>query len=411
MSITREARTNIGLIVGCQAVHFLTLGGLALFLPLIREDLGISFAQAGLLSGAATLTYALGQVPAGYLADRLGPRRLFLAGLAGWSFFTLVLTLLHAYWAALLALLIGGAFRALVFAPGMTVLASWFPKERRATAMSLFMVGGFAGTAILGLLGPLLVQHLGWRTTFGLFAAAGLAGALVYWMRASDRGATPGVARLGAGEAAALVRQPILWVCSALQFVRFSVVTAFALWLPSLLLTDRGFSLVGAGLVLAMSAALSAPANALGGYLSDRLRNPPLVIGASLAILACTSMLLVTVEALFALLMVVAMTSIFMQFYFGSLFLVPVEVLGARTAGTVTGISNLFANLGGLTTAYALGAVKDVTGSFTWGFVGIGMLCVSGVALSIVLAGMRKHALARGEAKRASIDKLVPRLR
>jgi sugar phosphate permease len=86
--------------------------------------------------------------------------------------------------------------------------------------------------------------------------------------------------------------------------------------------------------------------------------------------------------------------SIFVQFYFGPLFLVPMEVLGQRIAGTATGFSNLFANMGGFVTAYALGVVKDKTGSFTWGFFGISVACLAGVALAVVLGRMRTRALA-----------------
>lgn len=56
---------------------------IALFLPLIREDVDITFSQAGTLAAANTLVYALMQIPAGYLADRLGPKRLFIVGLLG----------------------------------------------------------------------------------------------------------------------------------------------------------------------------------------------------------------------------------------------------------------------------------------------------------------------------------------
>jgi sugar phosphate permease len=141
---------------------------------------------------------------------------------------------------------------------------------------------------------------------------------------------------------------------------------------------------------------------------SDRLGNPPLVIGGSLAILAVTSTLLVTVDSIPLLLLVIAVNSVFLQFYFGPLFFVPMEVLGQRTAGIATGFSNLFANAGGLMTAYALGAVKDSAGTFTWGFLGISVLCAIGVVLSVILARMRNKALAaqralqgQGEAVRA----------
>jgi sugar phosphate permease len=145
---------------------------------------------------------------------------------------------------------------------------------------------------------------------------------------------------------------------------------------------------------MAMSAALMAPSNTLGGYVSDRLRNPPLVIGSALAILACTSALLAVVESIPLLLLVIAVNSIFLQFYFGPLFVVPMEALGPRFAGSATGFGNLFANIGGLSTAYALGVVKDQAGSFSWGFLGVSGVCLAGVALAVVLARMRRITVA-----------------
>ena len=100
------------------------------------------------------------------------------------------------------------------------------------------------------------------------------------------------------------------------------------------------------------------------------------------------------VHSIPALLVVVAINSIFLQFYFGALFFVPIEVFGQRIAGISTGFSNLFANVGALTFTYALGVVKDKAGTFTWAFVGISAACAIGVLLAFVLARVRKRALA-----------------
>jgi len=256
------------------------------------------------------------------------------------------------------------------------------------------MVGGFAGTIVLSLAGPLLTAMYGWRAAFMFFAALGIVAALIYQRMAREKPRTHAPQPLALADIAQLFHQPIMWVCGGLQFVRFAVVTAYIFWLPSLLVVDRGFSVQTAGLIIAMSAAFTAPSNTLGGYVSDRLRNPPLVIGGALAVLAGTAALLVAVESVPLLLAVIAVNSIFLQFYFGSLFLVPMEVLGPRTAGTATGVSNLFANIGGFLTAFALGVVKDQSGSFTWGFIGISVVCLVGIALAVVLARMRTRALA-----------------
>lgn len=392
-SMSRDGITTVGLVVLCQVAHFLTLAAIPLLLPMIRDDLQISFTQAGMLSAAGMLSYAFAQIPAGYLSDRFGPRRPFLIGLFAWSLLSLSFGLIHAFWLALINLFIAGFFRALLFAPGLALLASWFPEQRRATAMSLFTLGVAGGSILLSLAGPVLSEVYGWRATFILFAGVGLGTACLFGAFAKDKPRSQKRNPISASDFLEIARFPILWVCSWLQFVRFAVVMGFNFWLPSFLVADRGLSLPAAGLVMAMSAALTAPANTLGAYVSDRLRNPPLVIGGALAVLACASALLPAVESLPMLLAVIAVYSSFLGFYFGPLFLVPAEVLGSRVAGTTIGFANLFANIGGLVSVYALGAVKDHTGSFALGFVGISVACLAGFVLAVILARMRSSAL------------------
>ena len=390
---------TVGLVILCQVTHFLTLAALPLLLPVIREDLAINFTQAGVLSASGILSYALAQVPAGYLSDRIGPRRLFFTGLLGWSILSLSLGLIHVFWLAVANQFIAGAFRALLFAPGLALLASLFPPQRRATAMSLFLMGSTCGTILLSLSGPWLTARYGWRPAFMLFAAAGIAAAVLFGAFARDKPQRRGSQPVAAADIVRLARFPIMWVCSGLQLVRFSIVMGLAFWLPSFLVADRGMSIAQAGLVMAMSAAVSAPSTTLGAYVSDRLGNPPLVIGASLAALAGASALLPGVESIPLLLLVIALYSVFQGFYFGPLFLVPMEVLGHRVAGTATGFANLFANIGGFATVYTLGWIKDSTGSFTWGFAGISAAAVAGIVLSGALARMRRRALAAGAAR------------
>jgi nitrate/nitrite transporter NarK len=385
----RGAALTVTLVVICQGFNMLTVGGIALFLPLIREDLGMSFAQAGLLSALSTFTYALGQIPAGLLADRFGPKRLFFLGILGSTLLSLNFSTLHTYAGAIANQIASGAFRALIFAPGLSLVASWFPPDRKATAMGVYVIGGVSGNVLLSLVGPFLAVRYGWRPTFMGFAVLGVSMAFVYLALGKER---PSGQRQPVGilEVFHLFRYPIMWVCAGIQFIRFAVTTSFNFWLPSLLVSDRGLSLETAGLVTAMGALLTAAANPVGGYVSDRLRNPPLVIGASLAVLALTSGLLVAVDSIPLLVLVIALNSVFLQFYFGPLFSVPLEVLGSRVAGMSAGFSNMFANLGALTFAYALGVIKDASGAFKWGFVATGAVCLVGVGLAFVLARLRR---------------------
>jgi nitrate/nitrite transporter NarK len=140
-----------------------------------------------------------------------------------------------------------------------------------------------------------------------------------------------------------------------------------------------------------MGAALTAPSNFLGGYLSDRVNRPLAVIGGALVVLAATTLLLPRVHSIALLLAVIAVNAVTMQLYFGPLFALPVEMFGARSAGLVSGFGNFFANLGGFTFVYVLGAIKDATGSFQSGFSALSGACLVSLAATAYLSRLRSR--------------------
>ena len=390
----RGRTLTVGLIVACQSTQAIAFGAIALFLPLIRRDIDLSYSQAGTLAVASSLTYAVLQIPSGTLADRFGPRRLFLWGLLGTNAMSLLFAVLTTYEALLVNQAVSGFFRALVFAPGLVLISSHFASDRRATAMGLYVAGGFSSNIVLSLAGPALVGPLGWRWLFALSSLIALATVALYW-RVGD----PGPSELRRDRPAAdplrsLVRSPVLWVSSVIQFARLALVKAVQFWLPTFLVSDRGFSLQVAGIVVAVGAAVTAPSNFLGGYVSDRLQRPLAIIGTSLAVLGLSCVLLVQVTSLPLVLLVVAVQSVFIQVYFGPLFEVPIRILGSQSAGTISGFSNFWANVGGLTFAYTLGAIRDATGSFAVGFYSLAGLCAVGVVATLVLGWLGRRTAA-----------------
>ncbi len=369
------------LIVLCQSTQALAYGGIGLFLPLIRRDIGFTFTQAGTLAGAMTLVYACMQIPSGYLADRFGAKRLFITGLVGTNVLAFTLAQLHQYWLVVANQMLAGFFRSLVFAPGLLLISAVFPRHRRATAMGLYVAGGFSSNVFLNALGPFLVGPLGWRVLFMAFSLAGFTLLALYWRLGAAGPPGAGRDQINAREALRLARMPFMWMIGGIQYIRLAVVTGLAFWLPTIII-DKGYSLQVAGVLVALSAALTVPSNFLGGYLSDRVGRPLLVIGTSLAVLSCSTLLLAGVSQLFALAVVIALNGFFVQFYFGPLFAVPIQVLGPRTAGLASGFGNFLANLGGFTFAYALGAVRDATGSFAYAMYALSALCAVAVLLT-----------------------------
>ena len=388
--MNKDRTTTVSLTVLCQSFQSVSMGGIALFLPLIRQDLGLNFTQGGSLAAATTLVYALMQIPAGYLSDRFSPKRLFIIGILGTTILTLSFGLVTNYGLALANQTISGFFRALLFTPGMALLTGWFPPDRRATASGLYLVGGLSGSVIFNILGPVIVAVFDWRTAFIIVASLGICCSLLLLKYGKESPTQPARRKSSMLEAIQLVRYGFMWLCGGIQFVRFATMLSISFWLPSLLINERGIPVQYAGYIIAAQAILIAPSNVLGGYISDRLKNPILVIIVSQIVLGITATLMVTVQNLALLIAVVAINAVFLQMYFGPLFAIPVEILGPSRAGISTGFSNFFANVGGFSVTYLLGFIKDGTGAFRYGFYAITGICLLGLILTSILSWMRR---------------------
>jgi sugar phosphate permease len=403
-SVKKDRVQNISLVILCRSFQTIAQGGIALFLPLIREAFGLSFTQAGALSAATILTYALMQIPAGFLSDRFGPRRLFFVGVLGTTILSLTFGLVSEYWQALSNQILSGFFRAVFFVSGLTLLAAWFPSNRLATAMALSLAAAYAGEMIMDIVGPLLVAQFNWRFPFIAFSSAGILVSFTFLRYSKDPPEASGHQRIGVREMSQFFRHKIVWLCALMQFIRLGVMQGIAFWLPSFLIEEKGLSLHLTGFVIAFRAMAIAPSSVLGAYTSDKIKNPTVVIGFSLIVLSVTTAWLVLAESSVILLSVIIVNAVFVQFYFGPLFSIPLETLGMRTAGISSGFSNFFANLGSLSFVYILGILKDTSGSFETGFFALAASCFFGLPFTVLLSRMRKKAIAQEALARESTN-------
>jgi EmrB/QacA subfamily drug resistance transporter len=144
-------------------------------LPSIRQDLGASFTDLQWVVDAYALTLAALVLPAGSLADRLGRRRLFAAGLVIFSVASLLCALAPDPTLLSLARALQGVGGAVLFAVSLALVAQEFPAGRqRGMAMGLYGATIGVAVAIGPLVGGALTDGLGWRSIFSLNLPVGV---------------------------------------------------------------------------------------------------------------------------------------------------------------------------------------------------------------------------------------------
>jgi EmrB/QacA subfamily drug resistance transporter len=145
-------------------------------LPSIRQDLDASFTDLQWVVDAYALTLAALVLAAGSLADRLGRRRLFAAGLVIFSVASLLCALSPSPTLLSLARALQGVGGAVLFAVSLALVAQEFPAGRqRGTAMGLYGATIGMAVAIGPLVGGALTDGLGWRSIFSLNVPVGTA--------------------------------------------------------------------------------------------------------------------------------------------------------------------------------------------------------------------------------------------
>ncbi|MCH8099354.1 MAG: MFS transporter [Proteobacteria bacterium] len=153
---------------------------LAILLPAIRDEFQISDAYLGFLAGTAfAIFYVTLGVPIAQYADRCNRRNLIAVAVALWSAMTALSGLAANVWQLTLARIGVGIGEAGCSPPAHSMIADYFPPEKRSTAMGFYTLGISAGIMLAYLAGGWVVQNIGWRAAFFIVGIPGLLLALV----------------------------------------------------------------------------------------------------------------------------------------------------------------------------------------------------------------------------------------
>jgi sugar phosphate permease len=358
-------------------ITYLDRVSLANTAPLISKEFGFSKATMGIIFSSFVWAYALCQVPGGWLGDRFGPRKVLTAIMAYRTIIAVLTTRawgFYSFWSVRFMLGVGEAG---AFPTATRAMQMWFPRRERGFVQGISHAASRFGAAVGPPLAVAIMLHYGWRNLFYLIAVISLLWAVSFSLL--YRNAPEHDKRVSRSELALirgvdergeikqvnmqmrpkvpwriLLRHPNMWALMCAYFTYLYCLWIFLSWLPSYLVSYRGFSLLQVGFFGAMPLSAGVFGDAFGGWLTDYLlvktgnvkfaRRSVAIMG----MLGCGSFILPAALTKSPMIALWSLTGamFFLETIIGPSWAVPMDI-GGEYSGTVSGMMNFGGQIGG----------------------------------------------------------------
>ncbi|MGM4984852.1 MFS transporter [Rhizobium sp. 11_C7_N12_5] len=368
----------------------------------IKQELGLSETEFGLLVGTPVLTGSVVRILLGIWTERYGGRLVYTLTMLAAAVATFLLSYATTYMQMLIAGL-GVGLAGGSFAVGVAYVSPFFPPEKQGTALGIFGAGN-VGAAVTKFAAPFVLIAWGWQAVAEIWALVLAAMAIVFWFTTTDDPAfrarrDRGVASRSLLQEFAPLKNVQVWRFSLYYFFAFGGFVALSLWLPRYLVGAYGFNLEVAGMVAAAYSIPGSVFRAFGGVLSDK-KGARSVMYAMLAVSAVAILVLslpavTPTSSAFGITPAVFIVVIFVLGFFMSLGKAAVfkhiPAYYPESIGAVGGIVGMMGGLGGFILPIVFGLLKDITGLWSSCF----LLLFAIVAISLVWMHLSVRQLER----------------
>ncbi len=365
----------LGFTLALTAVAYLDRVRISITAPAIQKDLHLNDQEMSWVFSAFMLSYALFEIPSGWMADRFGPRLTLTRIVIWWSIMSALTGWAWSLWSLFFIRLLFGMGEAGLFPSISRVYVRWLPIQEHGRSFGLALLMAALGTAISQPLMAHLLEYMSWRTIFPLFSIGGFVWAVFWfwWFRDEPQNhPTVNKAELALiGTSIPKAHRAVPWnsLLRSLNMYALCLLCASWLygwyfwltWLPTYLLRVHGYNIKEVGWLAALPPLASGFGMLVSGWSSDILirrlglrkgRALPGVICLPLAVMAMIVGVTATVPLKAVLLL--SLAAGLAAAGITNIFPVCLEI-GGRHAGVVSGTMNMVGNLGGALTPIVVG--------------------------------------------------------
>ncbi|MFY9747098.1 MAG: MFS transporter [Acidobacteriaceae bacterium] len=350
--------------------------------PLMRQGMGLSTVQLGMLGSSFAVVYGIAGPFAGYIVDRVRRKTATLGGLELWSMVCILSAVARNFTQLLLFRAAEGLGEAIFYPAALSMVSDYHGPRSRSRAMGLLQTSVYAGTVGGGYWAGAVAQRHGWRAALFFFGALGclLGVLLMRLLREPQRGSAdtpidgsgpPSRATVSLRDIGSLLRirslVALMGVFAGANFVALVLLT----WMPMYLYTRFHLSLAAAAFDAAVYPQIASIAGSIaGGYLADTLvasdarsrvwvQCGGVLAGAPFVVLSGIS------PSLTGVIVAISCWGFCKGIYDSNIFAAAFDVAPIRTRGSVSGLMNCVGWLIG-------GGAAPVTIGFLAGRLGMG---------------------------------------
>jgi MFS family permease len=394
VGMSNALRLVLVLLVVSVAINYFDRGSLSIAAPALKDELGISVSQLGVLLSALFWTYATFQLVSGWLVDRFPVEWVLPVGFFVWSLAETGTGLARGFAALLVLQLMVGMGESVAYPCYSKIFSEHFAEHQRGFANACIDAGAKCGPALGTLLGGLFMAHFGWRP---IFLVLGL-GSLIWlplWYKWMPR--STAIASGRSGEVAtirAILSRRDAWATFVGHFCSNYFWYFVLTWLPFYLVRERHFSMSEMATIGAVAYLVTGAVTTTTGWLSDRL----IAAGATPTRIRKTCMgwgmgfaTIIVVVAWIpnrtASLVFLLLACMSYGVYSSSHWATTQTLAGPLAAGKWSGLQNFVANLAGVVAPLITGVVVERTGQFFWAFAISAGVSLSGAIIYVFVLG------------------------
>jgi sugar phosphate permease len=387
------------------------------FLPYIQQDLALTPVQVGQLASVFFFAYALAQISAGYLADRIGPKKVMGLAIVVFTAVTALTGLVRNYWQFIILRIGLGLGEGHHFAPAVKSINNWFPANEKGRATSFFATSWAVAPAIV----PVIITTIAatffdgaWRPVFFLLAIPGVLGMFLLWRYVADSpkelldkgridddeyrtivdgtvaggsDAAGGAGTDGKKYKGVFLKDPFFYLYTIALFCQLMVYWGTTTWLTTFLVSQHGMDLKTMGLFASAPYVVAFFAMLLGGFLMDKVfgRMKPIAL---IAYVGCIPVLYALGQVATGntglLLGLLLLSGFFINLNFGSIYAYVQKRYPKEVVGSAAGLSNGIGQLGSFVAPLGAGYLVVVATDGTQNFSGVFIFFAVAAAVAAV---------------------------